>query len=106
MLLLNTVLTVRAHKANSHRKQGWETFTDAVIEALAKREDPLVFILWGTPAKKKKKLITRHGDHHAILESGHPSPLSIKHFRDSKPFSRTNAALEGFGVEPIDWSSD
>ena len=104
VLMLNTVLTVRAHKANSHRKQGWEKFTDAVIEALAAREQPLVFLLWGNPAKKKKKLIVKHGDHHEILESGHPSPLSQKHFFGSKPFSSINAALERFGDDPIDWS--
>ena len=107
VMLLNTVLTVRAHKANSHRKKGWETFTDRVIEVLAAREDPLVFVLWGKPAQKKIKLIEAQGDHHTILEAAHPSPLSAKSgFFGSKPFSQVNAALEGWGHEPIDWSLD
>lgn len=104
VLMLNTVLTVRAHKANSHRKKGWETLTDAIIEALAGREQPLVFMLWGKPAQKKIKLIERHGDHHEILTAAHPSPLSAKNgFFGSKPFSTANAALARFGHEPIDW---
>lgn len=105
VMLLNTVLTVRAHKANSHRKEGWETFTDRVIEVLAAREDPLVFVLWGKPAQKKTALIEAQGDHHVILAAAHPSPLSAKSgFFGSKPFSRVNAALEGWGHAPIDWS--
>ncbi|PRP92401.1 Uracil-DNA glycosylase [Enhygromyxa salina] len=107
VLLLNTVLTVRAHKANSHRKKGWETFTDRVIEALAAREDPLVFVLWGKPAQKKIPLIEKHGDHHEILAAAHPSPLSARNgFFGSKPFSGVNAALERWGKPAIDWSLD
>ena len=105
VLMLNTVLTVRAHKANSHRKKGWEKLTDAIIEALAKREDPLVFLLWGKPAQKKIKLIDKAGgERHTILTAAHPSPLSARNgFFGSKPFSQINAALGGFGHEPIDW---
>jgi uracil-DNA glycosylase len=101
VMLLNTVLTVRAHKANSHKEQGWETFTDAVIQALDRREDPVVFLLWGSAAQKKGELI--HNKNHVILKSGHPSPLSSKHFFGTKPFSQTNKALESVGKGPIDW---
>lgn len=106
VLLLNTVLTVRAHKANSHRKRGWETFTDAIIEACAQRAAPMVFVLWGKPAQKKTKLIERHGEgRHAILSAAHPSPLSARNgFFDSKPFSQVNAQLARWGADPIDWS--
>ncbi|NVB41627.1 uracil-DNA glycosylase [Pseudenhygromyxa sp. WMMC2535] len=104
VLLLNTVLTVRAHQANSHRKQGWETFTDEVIAACAAREAPMVFVLWGKPAQKKAALIERVGEgRHAIIAMAHPSPLSAKKFLGTRPFSQVNAALEGFGVEAIDW---
>ena len=107
VMLLNTVLTVQAHKANSHRKQGWEKFSDRVIEVLAAREDPLVFVLWGKPAQKKLPLIERHGAHHEILVAAHPSPLSARNgFFGSKPFSKVNAALAGWGNPPIDWSVD
>jgi uracil-DNA glycosylase len=108
VLLLNTVLTVRAHEPNSHRKKGWETFTDRVIEALAAREDPLVFMLWGKPAQQKIPLIERHGaGRHEIILSAHPSPLSAKSgYFGSKPFSKVNAALERWGKPPIDWSLD
>lgn len=102
ILLLNTVLTVQKATANSHRKQGWEEFTDLVIQTLGQREDPIVFILWGKPAEKKAKLIDNH---HAILTSPHPSPLSAhRGFFGSKPFSQTNLALQKFGYQPIDWS--
>ena len=102
VLLLNTVLTVRAHEANSHRGIGWEEFTDACIKVLAEQDRPLVFILWGTPARRKKALI--HNPKHLIVESPHPSPLSAHNgFFGSKPFSRTNAYLESVGLEPIDW---
>lgn len=109
VMLLNTVLTVQAHKANSHRKQGWETFSDRVIELLAAREDPLVFVLWGKPAQKKLKLIERqgerHGAHHEVILAAHPSPLSAHNgFFGSKPFSKVNAALAGWGKPQIDWS--
>jgi len=102
VLLLNTVLTVRHKEANSHRKQGWEKFTDAVIKKISEREDPVVFLLWGGAAKKKTKKIA---DHHVIIASAHPSPLSAHNgFFGSKPYSKTNAALEEGGKEPIDWS--
>ncbi|MCA9697646.1 MAG: uracil-DNA glycosylase [Myxococcales bacterium] len=104
VLMLNTVLTVRAHEPNSHRKQGWETFTDKIIEACAAREQPMVFMLWGKPAQSKIPLIERTGGgRHAVVATAHPSPLSAKKFLGSKPFSQANAALEGFGEEPIDW---
>jgi uracil-DNA glycosylase len=103
-LLLNTVLTVRDGQANSHRKQGWENFTDAVIQTLGRREQPAVFILWGKPAEKKLKLIA---DHHATIVSAHPSPLSAyRGFFGSQPFSRANQFLESFGLSSIDWSLD
>jgi uracil-DNA glycosylase len=105
VMLLNTVLTVRAHQANSHRKKGWESFTDRVIEVLAARKDPLVFVLWGKPAQKKLPLIDRYDGHHAAVLGAHPSPLSANNgFFGSKPFSRVNAALTGWGKPPIDWS--
>jgi len=102
VLLLNTVLTVREHAANSHRGLGWETFTDKVIALLNDREKPLVFILWGSPARAKKAMIT--GKQHLIIESPHPSPLSAyRGFFGSRPFSRTNEFLLRTGQEPIDW---
>lgn len=105
VLMLNTVLTVRAHAANSHRKRGWEQFTDRVIEVVAARPDPLVFVLWGKPAQQKRKIIEQAGPHHAIVEAAHPSPLSANAgFFGSKCFSAINAALTGFGKPPIDWS--
>lgn len=105
VLLLNTILTVRAHEAFSHRGFGWENFTDAAIRVLAEEDRPLVFILWGGAARAKKKLI--HNPKHYILEAPHPSPLSAYHgFFGSKPFSRTNAYLEKAGLAPIDWAID
>ena len=102
VLLLNTVLTVREHAANSHHGQGWETFTDKIIALLNEREKPLVFILWGSPARRKKEMIT--GAQHCIIESSHPSPLSaFRGFFGSRPFSRTNEFLKSTGQEPIDW---
>ena len=102
VLLLNTVLTVRAHEANSHRGQGWETFTDAVISSLNQSDHPIAFVLWGKPAQSKEKLITNPS--HLILKSPHPSPLSsYRGFFGSKPFSQINAFLEKTGQEPIDW---
>ncbi len=102
VLLLNTVLTVRAHEANSHRGQGWETFTDAVISSLNQASHPIVFILWGRPAQEKEKLITN--PKHVVLKSVHPSPLSAyRGFFGSKPFSKANAFLEETGQTPIDW---
>lgn len=102
VLLLNTVLTVRAHQANSHRGRGWEEFTDAAIQALNRQDRPIVFILWGRPAQTKKRML--NNPNHLILEAPHPSPLSAYNgFFGSKPFSRTNAFLEEHGEKPIDW---
>lgn len=102
VLLLNTVLTVRAHQANSHRNMGWEKFTDRIIEILNEREKPIAFILWGAPARKKKKMITNQK--HFIVESAHPSPLSaFNGFFGSRPFSKVNAFLEAVGEKPINW---
>ena len=101
-LLLNTVLTVRAHAANSHRGHGWETFTDKIISLLNEHERPLAFILWGRPARAKKNMITN--PRHFIIESAHPSPLSASGgFFGSRPFSRVNKFLESVGETPIDW---
>ena len=103
VLLLNTVLTVRAHQANSHKNQGWERLTDAIIVELNKKETPMVFILWGANARSKKSLITNKK--HLILESVHPSPLSAYNgFFGSKPFSKTNKFLIENNETPIDWS--
>ena len=102
VLLLNTVLTVRAHQANSHRGIGWEQFTDAAIKILNQQDRPIVFILWGRPAQQKKAML--NNPHHLILEAPHPSPLSAyRGFFGSKPFSQTNKFLEEHGVAPIDW---
>ncbi|MDO5519984.1 MAG: uracil-DNA glycosylase [bacterium] len=102
VLLLNTVLTVRAHEPNSHRGHGWEQFTDAVIHAVNNEDRPIVCILWGKPAQSKKKMLTN--PKHLILEAPHPSPLSsYRGFFGSKPFSKTNEFLKEHGVEPIDW---
>lgn len=102
VLLLNTVLTVREHAANSHHGQGWEIFTDRIIELLNAREKPMVFMLWGSPARRKKAMITN--PQHYIIESPHPSPLSaFRGFFGSKPFSQANAFLERTGQKPIDW---
>ncbi len=105
VLLLNTSLTVRARTAGSHQKRGWETFTDEVIRAVASKAEPVVFLLWGSAARAKKKLIASTGaTHHTILESPHPSPLSAhRGFFGSRPFSQTNAALEQAGQATIDW---
>ncbi|MGI6155477.1 MAG: uracil-DNA glycosylase [Enterococcus lemanii] len=102
VLLLNTVLTVRAGEANSHRKKGWEVFTDAVIQQLNARQQPIVFILWGKPAQQKVAMIDT--GKHVIIQSVHPSPLSASRgFFGSKPFSRTNEALISLGEKPINW---
>lgn len=102
VLLLNTTLTVRAHQAASHQKQGWETFTDQVISAVDAKAERVVFILWGAAARKKKALIDR--TRHTIIESAHPSPLSAHNgFFGSRPFSRANEALVAAGREPVDW---
>ena len=86
VLLLNTTLTVRAHEPGSHKGQGWEEFTDAVIRAVSKKPERVVFVLWGSHAHKKEPLID--GERHTILKSAHPSPLSAKKFFGSKPFSK------------------
>ena len=102
VLMLNTVLTVRAHEANSHRGKGWEQFTDAAIAALNKQDNPIVFILWGKPAQMKKSML--NNPNHLILEAPHPSPLSAyRGFFGSKPFSKTNEFLTAHGLDPIDW---
>lgn len=102
VLLLNAVLTVRAHAANSHRGKGWETFTDKIIEVLNQREKPMAFILWGTPARRKKAMITNPV--HLVVESPHPSPLSAYGgFFGSRPFSRVNEFLKSTGQKPINW---
>ena len=102
VLLLNTVLTVQAHNANSHQGKGWEIFTDKIISILNEREKPMVFILWGAPARRKKAMITNRA--HLIIESPHPSPLSAyRGFFGSRPFSRANAFLKSTGQEPINW---
>ena len=102
VLLLNAVLTVEANMAASHKDKGWEIFTDKIIELLDKKEEPIVFILWGSFARNKKKLITNKN--HYIVESAHPSPLSAYNgFFGSKPFSKTNNFLISKGLKPIDW---
>lgn len=102
VLLLNTVLTVRAHAANSHRGHGWEIFTNKIISLLNDHERPLAFILWGRPARNKKNMITN--PRHFIVESAHPSPLSsFNGFFGSRPFSRVNQFLESIGETPINW---
>ncbi len=102
VLLLNTVLTVRAHQALSHRGIGWEQFTDAAIKVLNEQDRPIVFILWGKPAQEKKKMLDN--PKHLVLTAPHPSPLSAyRGFFGSKPFSKTNEFLEKNGIAPIDW---
>ena len=102
VLLLNTVLTVRAHQANSHKDIGWEQFTDAAIRALNTIDRPIVFILWGAPAQRKESML--NNPKHLILKAPHPSPLSAyRGFFGSKPFSKTNEFLIANGIEPIDW---
>lgn len=102
VLMLNTVLTVRAHQANSHRGKGWEEFTDAAIRILNEQDRPIVFILWGSPAQKKAAML--HNPKHLILKAPHPSPLSAyRGFFGSRPFSQTNEFLKKNGLEPIDW---
>jgi len=102
VLLLNTVLTVRAHRPLSHQGKGWENFTDAVIKAVNDLDRPVVFILWGKPAQSKKKMLTN--SKHLILEAPHPSPLSASRgFFGSRPFSKTNEFLIKNNMEPIDW---
>ena len=102
VLLLNAVLTVEEHKPTSHSGIGWETFTDEVIKILNEKEEPIVFILWGAYARKKKELITNKK--HLVIESAHPSPFSARNgFFGSKPFSKTNEFLKKNGIKEIDW---
>ncbi|MDW0091344.1 uracil-DNA glycosylase [Clostridioides difficile] len=102
VLLLNTALTVRAHEANSHKNKGWEIFTDRVISILSEREDPVIFVLWGSNARKKVELIDT--SKHYILEAPHPSPLSAsKGFFGCKHFSKINEILKKLGKELINW---
>jgi uracil-DNA glycosylase len=104
VLLLNAVLTVRAHQPNSHKDRGWETFTDAIIRRVNERPDPVVFVLWGGYAQRKQKLIDA-GGRHTVIRSAHPSPLSAHNgFFGSRPFSQINAALRAAGKREIDWS--
>lgn len=103
VLLLNTVLTVRQGQAHSHKNQGWEQFTDVIIERLAKRPEPMIFVLWGKPAQQKIKIIAAHSQHR-ILTAPHPSPLSAhRGFFGSKPYSQINEQLEAWGQSPINW---
>ena len=105
VLLLNTVLTVRAHQANSHRGIGWEEFTDAAIKILNEQDRPMVFMLWGSPARAKKAMLTN--PKHLILEAPHPSPLSAyRGFFGCRHFSKCNAFLIKNGLDPIDWQID
>jgi uracil-DNA glycosylase len=102
ILMLNAVLTVRAHTPNSHKNQGWETFTDAVISKVNQKSDPVVFILWGAYAQKKLNLIDT--SRHPVIQSAHPSPLSARNgFFGSKPFSAINTALNSCGQSEINW---
>ena len=102
VLLLNTALTVRAHEANSHQNIGWEIFTDNIIKLLNTREEPVIFVLWGGNARRKKSLIDT--SRHYVLESAHPSPLSAyRGFFGCKHFSKINEILKGLGKDPIDW---
>jgi len=102
VLLLNTALTVRAHEANSHKNIGWEIFTDDVIKLLNTREDPVIFVLWGSNARRKKEFIDL--SRHYVLEAPHPSPLSASRgFFGCKHFSKINKILKDLGKEPIDW---
>lgn len=103
VLMLNTCLTVRAGEAGSHQGHGWEQFTDQVISTVNDSPDRVVFILWGGHARKKKTLVD--STRHVVIESAHPSPLSARNgFFGSRPFSRTNDALDAAGRQPVDWS--
>lgn len=102
VLLLNTVLTVRAGSPQSHKGKGWEVFTDCVIKTLNDRKEPVIFMLWGTPAKKKMELITQK--HHPVLTAAHPSPLSAHNgFFGCDHFRKANELLKTFHQNPIDW---
>lgn len=102
VLMLNTVLTVRAHEPNSHQGRGWENFTDAIIQAVNQKDEPVVYMLWGRPAQSKIPMLTN--PKHLILKAPHPSPLSAyRGFFGCRHFSRCNEFLSQSGLEPIDW---
>ena len=102
VLLLNATLTVRAGQAASHQGRGWETFTDEVIRTVSAKDRPVVFILWGAYARRKRALVDT--SRHTVIESAHPSPLSAHNgFLGSRPFSRANEALIAAGLDPVDW---
>ena len=101
VLMLNTVLTVRARQANSHQGRGWEQFTDRIIELVAAKRTPVVFVLWGRQAQKKRGLITQ--SHHTVIATAHPSPLSVRKFFGCRCFSHINRGLADAGLAPIDW---
>ena len=105
VLMLNTVLTVRAHQAGSHQGKGWEQFTDAIIQAVNAQDRPVVYLLWGKPAQSKIPMLTN--PKHLILKAPHPSPLSAyRGFFGCRHFSQTNAFLKEHGAEPVDWQID
>ena len=102
VLMLNTVLTVRAHQAGSHQKKGWEQFTDAIIQAVNAKDSPVVYLLWGRPAQSKIPMLTN--PRHLILKAPHPSPLSASRgFFGCRHFSQANEFLKSQGMEPVDW---
>ena len=102
VMLLNTVLTVRAHEANSHKGMGWETFTDNTIKYINELDQPIVFLLWGSPAQQKAKFL--NNKNHLVLKAPHPSPLSAyRGFFGCRHFSMTNEFLKKNNVEPVDW---
>ena len=101
VLMLNTVLTVRARQANSHQGRGWERFTDRVIELVAAKQTRVVFVLWGREAQKKRTLITQ--SHHTVIATAHPSPLSVRKFFGCRCFSQINRDLADAGMAPINW---
>ena len=104
VFLLNSVLSVRAHAANSHKDFGWQSFTDAVIAALAELPQPVAFVLWGAQAQKKAALVEKSPYPRLVLQSPHPSPLSAyRGFFGSRPFSQINAFLVSYGFSPVDW---
>ena len=98
VLLLNTVLTTRAGEAGAHRRHGWEVVTNTALRVLGERPEPIVFLLWGRDARNRARLLPSH---HVVLEAGHPSPLSVRHFRGCSHFSKANAQLD----RPIDWTA-
>jgi uracil-DNA glycosylase len=106
VFLLNATLTVREGEPKSHFGKGWEKFTDKVIEALAEREDPIVFILWGKSAEEKAETILSTHKNHRVLKAAHPSPYSASRFLGCRHFSETNRVLEEWGKTPISWALD